>query len=246
MSDQPSHGQPSHGQPIRVAVMNDFDIIVRGLCEMLSRQDDLVVVDVVVGDEPLTAPVDIALFDTYGRHGLPWAELKDVLEGAQANAVALFTFGFSDELVREALGVGVRGYLWKGLDGDELAAALRRIAAGETVVEGPAGALRAERDGYRWPFDLSGLSVRESEVLALLAEGLTNREIAEALYIGRETVKTHVAEILRKLGVRSRTEAAAVAMRHETFARQLRDLSARRTGAEAASSTGTTGDATET
>lgn len=207
--------------------MNDFDIIVRGLSTMLSAYEDLEVVDVLVGDVHLDHVVDVALFDTYGRHGLPWAELQDVLSNARAGAVALFTFGFGDDLVRRALGAGVRGYLWKGLNGEELANALRRIASGETVVEGPSGPSRAERDGYRWPFDLSGLSVRESEVLALLAEGLTNREIAEALYIGRETVKTHVAEILRKLGVRSRIEAAGLALRHDTFARQLRSLSAR-------------------
>ncbi|MGD9755506.1 MAG: response regulator transcription factor, partial [Acidimicrobiia bacterium] len=104
----------------------------------------------------------------------------------------------------------------------------------ERVVLGPSGAARAGLDGYRWPFDANGLSVRESEVLALLAEGLSNREIGEALYIGRETVKSHVAQILAKLGVRSRGEAAAMALRNEAFVRQLRALRQDRDAEEAA------------
>jgi DNA-binding NarL/FixJ family response regulator len=211
---------------VRIAVMNDFDIIVRGLGDMLSRYDDLQIVDLLVGEHEFDHAVDVALYDSYGRQGMPWDELAAVVADPRAAHVAVFTFAFSDELVQRALDIGVHGYLWKGSSADELAAALRRVAAGETVVHGPSQTQHGE-DGYRWPFDLSGLSVRESEVLALLAEGLTNREIAEALYIGRETVKTHVAEVLRKLRVRSRTEAAGLALRHEAFARRLRQLQAR-------------------
>jgi DNA-binding NarL/FixJ family response regulator len=235
--DYPDGPMAADGRSVRIAVMNDFDIIVRGLSDMLSRFDDLVVVDVVVGDEELDHPVDVALYDTYGRQGMPWDELAEVVADPQAVHVAIFTFAFGPELVQRAVELGVRGYLWKGLSADELADALRRVAQGEVVVQGPAATMRSGSDGYRWPFDLSGLSVRESEVLALLAEGLTNREIAEALYIGRETVKTHVAEVLRKLSVRSRTEAAALALRHETFARQLRQLQVRNEAADSKAST---------
>lgn len=212
---------------LRIAVLNDFDIVVRGLCDMLADIADIEVVDVLVGDVALDVPVDIALYDTYGRHGLPWEELREVVADARAAHVALFTFTFAPDLVRRALDAGIDGFLWKGLSADELADALRRIDAGEQVVLGPSGSARSGQDGYRWPFDLRGLSARESEVLALLAEGLTNRQIGDALYIGRETVKTHVAQIFDKLGVRSRVEAAGLALRHETFARQLRALQRR-------------------
>src|SRR5688572_24672896 len=136
--DYPDGPMAADGRSVRIAVMNDFDIIVRGLSDMLSRFDDLVVVDVVVGDEELDHPVDIALYDTYGRHGLPWDELAGVVADPQAVHVAIFTFAFSPELVQRAVDLGVRGYLWKGLSADELADALRRVAQGELVVQGPA------------------------------------------------------------------------------------------------------------
>lgn len=219
---------------LRIAVLNDFDIVVRGLCDMLAPMADIEIVDARVGEVRLRTAVDVALYDTYGRHGLPWAELAEVMADRRARHIALFTFTFSADLVRRALDAGVDGYLWKGLSAEELADALRRVGDGERVVLGPSGAARAGLDGYRWPFDANGLSVRESEVLALLAEGLSNREIGEALYIGRETVKSHVAQILAKLGVRSRGEAAAMALRNEAFVRQLRALRQDRDAEEAA------------
>jgi DNA-binding NarL/FixJ family response regulator len=209
---------------IRVALMNDFDIVVRGLADMLRPYDDIVIGDVCVGDVDLDQPVDIALYDTYGRAGLPWPELREVVLDRQATHVAVFTFAFGAELLREALALGLHGYLWKGLSAEELVDALRRIAAGEIVVAAPAGAQRSARDGYRWPFDREGLSPRESEVLALLVEGLSNRQIGAALYIGRETVKSHVSEIFRKLGVASRVEAVTLALRDQSFGRHVRAL----------------------
>ena len=79
--------------------------------------------------------------------------------------------------------------------------------------------------GYRWPFKDVALTPRESEVLALLAEGLSNRDIASALYVSAETVTTHLRRVFAKLGVRSRSQAVSRALRDESFARQVRRVS---------------------
>ena len=207
--------------------MNDFDIVVSGLVEMLSPFEDIKIVDTCVGDIQLDQHVRIALYDTYGRHGLPWTELGEVLTDGRADHLAVFTFAFPDEVVHEAVKRGLSGYLWKGSSADHLAESLRRIDAGEVVVDPPPHHTVSPETRYRWPFSEIGLSARESEVLALMAEGLNNPAIADALYISRETVKSHVKQVLRKLGVSSRLEAATLAVTDSSFKRQLRALSRR-------------------
>jgi DNA-binding NarL/FixJ family response regulator len=211
--------------------MNDFDIVVNGLAEMLAPYPDIAVIDTCVGDVHLDRHVRIALYDTYGRHGIPWTELDAVVADRRADHLAVFTFAFPDQVVHEAVSRGISGYLWKGSSADQLAASLRRIDAGEVVVDSSPHSRFDAQHQYRWPFSESGLSARESEVLALMAEGLNNPAIADALYISRETVKSHVKQVLRKLGVSSRVEAATVAVRDASFKRQLRELS-RRNAAE--------------
>lgn len=212
---------------ITVALLNDFDIVVNGLAEMLAPFDDIVVADTSVGNVHLDRHVDIALYDTFGRHGMPWTELEEVIADANADHLVIFTFTFVEHVVAEAVERGVSGYLWKGKSGEQLAASLRRVAAGDTVIDHAPHPLVRATAGYRWPFAEQGLSARESEVLALLTEGLTNQAIAEALYISRETVKSHVKQVLRKLGVSSRLEAATKAISNRSFAREVRQLARR-------------------
>jgi DNA-binding NarL/FixJ family response regulator len=216
---------------ICVALLNDFDIVVNGLAEMLAPFEDIEIADISVGDVHIDHHVHVALYDTYGRHGMPWTELDEVVADSRAEHVAIFTFAFAEDIISEALERGVSGFLWKGVSAERLAESIRRIAAGEIVVDAAPHPRKTVPDGQRWPFADVGLSARESEVLALIAEGLTNPAIAEALYISRETVKSHVKQVLRKLGVSSRIEAASVALRDQSFARQVRRLS-RRNAAE--------------
>jgi len=207
---------------VRVAVLNDFDLVVRGVSAMLEPFAEVEVVTDQSGEDGGPADVDVILFDTYGRQGIPWGELQRL--AAAHRSVALLTFTFTEDLLRQAREAGVRGYLWKGITPAALATAVRRLAGGEEVVSRPGGHGRVPPDGYRWPFEGVGLTARESEVLALLTEGLNNRAIARSLSIGQETVKSHVREIFRKLGVHTRTEATARALRDEEFARHQRSL----------------------
>jgi len=207
---------------IRVAVFNDFEVIVAGLVGMLEEFDDLEVVGVGVGgdDRTLHQTADVVLYDTYGRAGIPWGEISELIAQPTARHVVLFTFSLDDHVVSHALDAGAHGCLWKGLSRQELADAIRRVAAGEVVVSDADGRPRTPAEGHRWPFDDLGLTARESEVLALLSEGLPNARIAEALYLSTETVRSHVKQIFKKLGAHTRSEATAKALRAGAFSRR--------------------------
>ncbi len=212
-------------EPVRVALLNDYDIVVAGLLAMLEPFEQVRVVDISVGDVTIDSPADVALYDTYGRRGIPWPEVAELIEEPRAKHVAIFTFAASQQVALDALRRGVDGFLWKGLSPRELVDAIIDIANGERVVRLGAEGGRPTVEGQRWPFDQLGLTARESEVVALLAEGLTNRQIADALFVGPETVKTHIRHVFRKLGVHTRSEATAVALRDPSFARRVRRLS---------------------
>src|SRR5215213_2826857 len=100
---------------IRVAILNDFDVVVAGLSAMLEPFEDFEVVDVKVGDLDLGVEADVALYDTYGRASPPTEALQQLVAQPCARNVAVFTFNFDPQLVQYALSAGVRGYVWKGL-----------------------------------------------------------------------------------------------------------------------------------
>jgi NarL family two-component system response regulator LiaR len=204
----------------RVALLNDYDVVVAGLASMLSPFDDIHIVDIEVGDVQVDAIADVALFDSYGRMGMPWGKLEELVSQQTVRHAAVFTFDFAHGLVDRALSIGIHGYLWKGLSPDALADAVRRIGAGEVVVSTPESHTRVPNSTYRWPFDDLGLSARESEVLALLSEGLSNQQIADGLFLNVETVRSHLKQIYSKLGVHTRSQATARALRGQAFTRK--------------------------
>jgi two-component system, NarL family, response regulator LiaR len=202
---------------IKVALLNDYRIVVDGLARMLTEFEDIDVVELEVGHAGVERQVDVALFDTYGRVGLPWQQLRELVQSPNVRHTNVFTFDFGSVLVDRALALGVHGYLWKGLTPPALAESLRRVAGGDIVVSTPENQARQPDRSYRWPFDDLGLSARESEVLALLSEGLSNQQIADGLYLNVETVRSHLKQIYSKLGVHTRTQATAKALRGQAF-----------------------------
>ena len=136
--------------------------------------------------------------------------IAETAEQANVGKVAVFTFDFHQRLVEDALAAGVTGYLWKGLSSAELVDALQRVAAGDVVVSDPRPHTHPlDSPELSWPLRHRGLTVRESEAMALLVLGLRNREIAESMYVSVDTVKTHLRNAYRKLQVRNRAEAVA-------------------------------------
>jgi DNA-binding NarL/FixJ family response regulator len=126
-------------------------------------------------------------------------------------------------LIAAAAATGARGFISKQLSGDAIADAVVRIAQGELVIATGAGPV-AERPHLDWPGRSQGLTERESEVVVLAAEGLSNREIAAALFLSPHTVKGYVSQALRKLGLRNRVEAAVFVNSGGAFARTARNI----------------------
>jgi DNA-binding NarL/FixJ family response regulator len=212
----------------RVVVIEDHPIFLEGLTRCLAAEPDFAVVahsmrgsvdlEALGRAAPDLVLVDVELPDVNG------IEVTRRIRRALPDLRVVILTAFADpDLLLEATRAGAAGYLLKHMRAPELVATLRRIAAGEHVV-GPDLASRVLRelraDGRRGQeARLVLLSAREEEVLKLLATGETNRQIAARLFISEETVKSHVAAILRKLEVSDRTRAAVLAVRAGLVAR---------------------------
>jgi DNA-binding NarL/FixJ family response regulator len=187
--------------PLAVAIVNDYEIVVRGLAAMLEPYADRVcVVEIEAGGQPST-PADVALFDTFAgrRHCIERAE-KLVID-AVVKHVVLYSWDAPDEFLEDACRIGASGVVLKSRDGAGLVDAIERVVSGERV--GLDAVVR-----HREQQSQSELSMREREVLALVARGMTNREVAHELYLSVDTVKTYVKRLYSKMGVKNRTQAA--------------------------------------
>lgn len=205
-------------RPVRVCVANDYEIVVAGLAAMLARCEDIVVCDTfVIGDAGPDEPVDVVMYDTFGREGIDDEQLRMLMRTPRVSHVAVFTLSWAEELVSSAIELGVSGVISKSLGADELAGSLRDIAAGRVVIAPPPGGRTSSGAGRDWPGRSFDLSERESEVLVLLAAGLRNAEIAKALYLSQDTVKTHLKRAYSKIGVANRAQATNVVLRHPSF-----------------------------
>ncbi len=215
-----SSGPASSAVP-RLAVVNDYEVVVAGVSAMLAPYRDRITLgDSIRIEEPVHGPpVDVALYDTFGRQGLELAALQRLLGKDKVRYVAVYSAHVTEEAVRQALDAGVSGYLSKATPADVLVDQIERIAGGEVVVESYGAGVAANRDVRLWPGKDAGLSERESEIVALVALGRRNAEIAEALFISVETVKTHLSRAFRKLGLTNRTQVASFALRDATFRR---------------------------
>lgn len=208
-------------RPLRLAVLNDYEVIVRGVAAMLAPFSERVeVVDLSVGDTDVRTPVDIALFDTYGRADFAEQEIGDLVADDLVERVVVFTNAMPPTELDRLVALGVAGCLSKSISAEEFVDELERIAGGEQRTSSFEEMAESSVPDAAAPGEDWGLSYRESEVLALLSQGLRNKEIAAALYIGTETVKSHLTAIFQKMDVSSRGEAIAVALRNEGMHRR--------------------------
>lgn len=213
----------SNARP-RVAVVNDYEVVIAGLASILSPYEDhLEITDAILVDQPLSGHVDVALYDTFGRAGVEEEQIAKLLAQPEIERVAIYSFNFADEAVEQAIAAGASGYLSKAMPAKALVQGLVAVSNGERVVAGPTGVGRSTREERGWPGQDLGLSEREAEVVALAALGQRNADIAAALYVSVDTVKTHLARSFRKLGVHNRTELSALVHRRPSFRRMLPD-----------------------
>jgi len=194
-------------RPFELALANDFEIVVLGLARLLEPFGARVrVVDHVVRDHRLARHVDVVLFDVFAHEDLGFGELRNLVDDPNVDHVAIFSWHLDATTLDRGFSAGVTGFLAKNLTAEELVDGLECIAAGERVVagHGPSDYSTTERD---WPLRSDGLSERESEILVLIAEGHTNVEIAAALHLSPNSIKTHIRSAYRKLGVERRAQA---------------------------------------
>lgn len=214
---------------MRVVLVDDHEMVLEGLKALLGRFVGRIRVVGQAGDaesaERLVASLDpdIVMSDVRLRGSSSGLDLCRKLVEADPTRRVVLLSAYDDELyLFQAMRAGAAGYLLKWIDGEDLVRQLERAAAGETVVDpGMAGRAVASaarlQAGEFWPGASRGLSQRESEVLALLVAGLSNRAIAAKLVLGEETIKSHVRSIFRKLDVSDRSSAVAVALREGIF-----------------------------
>ena len=188
-------------KPLSVVIVNDFELVVRGLAAMLAPFPERVeVVDLEVNGLP-NGPADIALFDTFAGRRTALSRVDAMAEDPALGKVVLYTWDVPGAFESDIGERAVDAVILKSTTGEQLVEALERIHRGEPVASGKR---------HRFP-SVPTLSEREQEVLALLGQGLSNRAIADELYLSVDTVKTHVRKVFTKLGVGNRTQAALLA-----------------------------------
>ncbi len=208
---------------IRILLADDQALVRTGFRLILGSESDLqVVAEAADGDEAVRQAArvrpDIVLMDVRmpGVDGL--AAARVILASPDPPRVVMLTTFDLDDYIYEALRAGASGFLLKDVEPEQLIAAVRQVAAGETLIA-PQVTRRLIASFVRRPPPQPALlpeplTVREEEVLRLLGRGLSNHEIAVALFLGEATVKTHVARVLAKLNVRDRVQAVIWAYEH--------------------------------
>ncbi|MFJ9056414.1 MULTISPECIES: response regulator transcription factor [unclassified Streptomyces] len=205
---------------IKVLLVDDHQVVRRGLRTFLEVQDDIEVVgEAADGAEGVARAEelrpDVVLMDIK-MPGMDGIEALRRLRELENPARVLIVTSFTEQrTVVPALRAGASGYVYKDVDPDALAGAIRSVHAGHVLLQPEvAGALLAQDDTGNGTGRGSTLTEREREVLGLIADGRSNREIARALVLSEKTVKTHVSNILMKLDLSDRTQAALWAVRN--------------------------------
>jgi len=210
----------AEGDAIRVLIVDDHPIVRQGLSTYLSSRPGMEVVgEAGDGDEAVVEAVrlapDVVLLDLVMPRGGGLDAIRRLrAEGDRPRVIVLTSFSGDDHVV-DAVRAGAAGYLLKDVPPADLEAAIRVIHQGGVMLDpSVVGSVMAEVARAEPPPGVEELTARERQVLALLAQGRSNRELAGELYVSEKTVKTHVSSILGKLRLSDRTQAALFAVRH--------------------------------
>jgi two-component system response regulator DevR len=211
-------------RPVRVFLLDDHELVRRGIRELVGGEEDLVVVgEAATAAEalariPPTRP-DVAVLDVRlagdGEGATGIEVCREVRSAHPEVACVMLTSFADDEALFASILAGASGYLLKQVRGQDLLGALRKVAAGGSLLDPALTAQVLERLRNPKPAEdpLADLSAQERRVLALIAEGLTNRQIAAEMFLAEKTIKNYVSRLLAKLGMARRSEAAAYAAR---------------------------------
>jgi len=208
--------------PIRVFLLDDHEIVRRGIRELLEAEPDIVVVgesglaEEAIRRIPALRP-DVAILD--GR--LPDGSGIDVCREVRSRdphiKALILTSYDDDDALFAAIMAGAAGYTLKQVRGNDLVDTVRRVAAGQSMLDPSVTAqvLARLRNGPPVDKEIEQLTAQEQRLLELIGEGLTNRQIAERMYLAEKTVKNYASSLFSKLGLTSRTQAAIFATKHQ-------------------------------
>ncbi|MGW6691345.1 response regulator [Streptomyces sp. NPDC054961] len=219
MSDVPS---ASAQAPIKVFLLDDHEVVRRGLRDLLDAEADITVVgeagtaDQALARGPALRP-DVAVLDVRLPDGDGITVCRELRSRLPDLACLMLTSFDDEDALLDAIMAGAAGYVLKQIKGTDLVSAVRTVATGQSMLD-PATTARLmhslrDPDASKTPEDtrLAALSERERAVLGLIGDGLTNRQIATQLYLSEKTVKNHISRLLGKLGVERRVQAAVIA-----------------------------------
>ena len=207
---------------IRVFLLDDHEVVRRGVRDMLEAEDDIEVVgeagtaDEALARIPLSHP-DVALLDVRLGERSGIEVCRDVRSAHPEIACLMLTSFADDEALLDSIMAGAAGYVLKQVRGSELVESVRRVADGQSLLD-PTVTTRVLdrlRNGPAEDDKVASLTPQERRILDLLADGLTNRQIAAELNLAEKTVKNYVSNLLTKMGMQRRTEAAVYAARLE-------------------------------
>lgn len=209
---------PESSTKTRVFLLDDHDVVRRGVADLLNQEPDLEVVgewhqaagamNVIRQSAPDVAVLDVRLGDGNGIE-----VCRDIRSELPDVACLIFTSFADDQALVDAGIAGAAGYALKQIRGNELVTSIRKIAAGAQLLDGAEVRLAMQRlrDSEEGP--VGRLTEQEGRIFELIGEGYSNRQIAEEMYLAEKTVKNYVSNLLSKLGMARRTEAAAYAAR---------------------------------
>jgi DNA-binding NarL/FixJ family response regulator len=200
--------------PITVALVNDYDVVLAGVARMLDRYRDRTTIVEIDANEPVEEPVDIVLYDSFAQPESDRDEVAALVANPRSRRVVVYSWNLHPHLIDSARRQGAHGYLSKTLSARDLVAALEAVHSGETVVSDPPPRRARSAVGLDWPGRTEGLTDRESEILALITQGMSNAEVAELTFLSPNTVKSYIRAIYRKIGAGSRTQAVLWGVEH--------------------------------
>jgi DNA-binding NarL/FixJ family response regulator len=215
------HASPSAPDPIRVFLLDDHEIVRRGLKELLESEGDIV----VVGESGLAQEATrripalrphVAVLDGRLPDGSGIDVCREVRSKHPEIAALILTSYDDDDALFSAIMAGAAGYVLKQVRGNDLVETVRRVAAGQSTLDPGVTqqVLDRLRRGPEEDPALTPLTTQERRILELIGEGMTNRQIGEAMFLAEKTVKNYVSALLSKLGLERRTQAAVFAAKH--------------------------------
>ncbi|MFJ9608388.1 response regulator [Kitasatospora sp. NPDC101176] len=229
MTESPAAGTSG---PVKVFLLDDHEVVRRGVHDLLDAEPGLQVIGEAATVEQALARVpalrpDVAILDMRLPDGDGVTVCRELRSSMPGLACLILTSFDDEDALLDAIMAGAAGYVLKQISGTDLVSAVRTVASGQSMLDpGAATRLMARLRGdatTQQSSDLPQLTEREREVLALVGEGLTNRQIGQRLYLAEKTVKNHISRLLAKLGVERRVQAALIATQTLATNRQPTD-----------------------